>query len=81
MYHLAVVTPEKVIFEDEVKALIAPGKEGSFEILTNHASMMTLLKQGDVVITTKDHQKVVYAISGGFLQVSRNQCTLLADSI
>lgn len=81
MYHLTVVTPEKVVFEDEVTAVIAPGSTGSFEILTNHAPIMAALKHGEVVMTTKDNQKVVYVISGGFLEMSRNQCILLADSV
>lgn len=81
MFHLAVVTPEQAIFEDDVYAVIAPGKEGFFEILMNHAPIIAALKTGNVVITTKDKTKISYRISGGFLEMSKNQCVLLADSL
>lgn len=79
-YYCAVVTPESVVFEDEVKAVIAPGSVGSFEVLANHAPIMASLKEGRVVVTTKDSQKMTFLISGGFLQMSHNQCLLLADT-
>lgn len=79
MYHLSMVTPEAVVFEGEVSSLIAPGKVGYLEILTNHAPIITILQAGKVTITGADQQKKVWEITGGALEVSHNKASLLVD--
>lgn len=81
MYHLKVLTPEEIIFDDEVVAIIAPGTLGYLGVLTNHAPLMTTLKTGHLIITDKDKKKHFYEISHGFLEVNHNQVFLLVDSI
>lgn len=81
MYHLKVLTPENIVFDDEVIALIAPGIEGYLGVLTDHAPLITTLKTGSVMITDKNHAKHFYEVSGGFLEVNHNQVFLLVDAI
>lgn len=81
MYTLSVVTQEKVIFEKEVISIIAPGTEGYLGVLTNHAPLITALKPGKLIVKTGDDHEEVFAISGGFLEVSENKATILADAI
>jgi len=81
MYHLKVLTPEEVIFEGEVSALIAPGSMGYLGVLSNHAPLVTSLKKGFLIITDKNKAKHYYEVSGGFLEVSHNEAFLLADSV
>ena len=81
MYHLQVLTPEEIIFDDQVMALIAPGSLGYLGILTHHAPLITTLKIGTLIITDKNKNKHFYHISGGFLEVNHNEASLLVDHI
>lgn len=80
MYHLLLVTPSQIIFDGDVHSLIAPGAAGYFEILTNHASIIALLKTGKLTVTDKEMKKWVWAVSGGCFEMLHNKATLLADA-
>jgi F-type H+-transporting ATPase subunit epsilon len=81
MYQLSITTPEKVVFEDQVYSLIAPGTVGYLEILTDHAPIITSLQPGKLIVSDSNREKLIYAVSGGFLEVSGNKATLLADAV
>lgn len=81
MYHLQVLTPEEIVFDDEVVALIAPGKQGYLGILTDHAPLITSLKSGLLVITDKNGKKISYNISKGFLEVSQNKASIIIEKL
>lgn len=81
MFRLSVVTPEKVVFEQSARSIIAPGSEGYLGILTNHAPLITALIPGKLTVTDANDVVQEYALSGGFLEVSNNLVTILADSI
>lgn len=81
MFKLSIVTPEKIFKELEVNSIIAPGSEGYLGVLTNHAPLITTLVPGKLTAKDKNNQEKNYAISGGFLEVYKNQVTILADSI
>lgn len=81
MFKLFVVTPEKVVFEQEVRSIIAPGSEGYLGVLTDHAPLITALMPGSLNVVDADHKRTEYCISGGFLEVSGNIATVLADAI
>lgn len=75
---LDIVTAERVVYSDEVDAVIAPGAEGQLGILPHHAPLMTLL-QGGELIARKGGQEEIMAISGGFLEVRPDRVIVLAD--
>lgn len=81
MFQLSIVTPEKVAYEVEVKTLVVPGTEGYLGILSNHAPLITALKPGRIEFADADDNVVFIAVSGGFLEVSNNQATILADAV
>lgn len=81
MYKLSVVTPEKTVFEMEVRSIIAPGSEGYLGVLSGHAPLITALKPGILEITDNAGEESMFSLSGGFLEVSGNIATILADAI
>ena len=81
MYKLTVITPEKTVFDEEVYSLIANGGLGYLEILTNHCSILSTLQPGKLIITRPNGERLLFAVSGGFLEVSNNIVTILADAI
>jgi len=81
MFKLFVVTPVKVFFEDEVTSVVAPGEAGYLGILSHHAPLITALKPGTLTIEDRDERPHRFDLTGGFLEVSNNRVTILADSI
>lgn len=81
MYHLQILTPETIFFDAKVTSLVAPGAAGYLGILTNHAPLMALLKEGTLIIIDENNIQSFYRISGGFLHVKKNEVTILIDQI
>ena len=79
-FPLELVTPEKVMFAEEVQAIRAPGTDGSFGVMARHAPMLTELTTGLIKVTRANGLEAFIATSGGFLQVSREKVIILADS-
>ena len=80
MFRLSIVTPEKTFYEADIKSLVAPGTEGYLGILSNHAPLITALTPGRIEFRDAADRIKITAISGGFLEVSNNIATLLADA-
>jgi len=80
-FHLDVLTPEGLVASEEVTHVLAPGKEGYFGILANHAPLVTALDIGVVNYSPVggEHEEVL-AVANGFLEVSNNKVTILADT-
>jgi F-type H+-transporting ATPase subunit epsilon len=78
-FKLEIVTAERMVFSDDVSALIAWGVEGQLGILPHHAPLMTMLQPGDLMIR-RDKEEEFFAISGGFLEVRPDKVIVLADA-
>jgi F-type H+-transporting ATPase subunit epsilon len=78
-FRLEIVTAERMVFSDEVSALIAWGVDGQLGILPHHAPLMTMLRSGDLMIR-RDREEEYLAISGGFLEVRPDKVIILADA-
>lgn len=76
---LEIVTAEGIVFADDVNEVVAWGIEGQLGILPHHASLMTMLQPGDLLIR-KDNEEHYLAISGGFLEVRPDKVIILADA-
>jgi F-type H+-transporting ATPase subunit epsilon len=77
--HVEVVTAERKLYSGEADMVIAPGSEGQLGILPRHASLLTTLKVGEMLIKLGGAEEPFF-VSGGFLEVSNNKVTVLAES-
>ncbi len=79
-FTLSIVTPEHILFEEEVESIIVPGAQGYLGVLANHAPLITPIEPGRLTVRKSSSTEIVMAISGGFLEVSGNKATVLADA-
>ena len=78
---IEIVTPDKKIFDGEIKSVTVPGKKGSFQVLKDHAPIVSTLDSGTVRMVDQNNNEVSYEISGGVIEVKANKIILLADSV
>ncbi len=78
---IEVITPDKKVFEGDIKSVKVPGQKGSFQVLKDHAPIISTLSSGPVVIVDHENTETVIEISGGVIEVKVNKIILLADSV
>ena len=78
--YLEILTPEKKIFEGDVNIATFPGADGSFQVMTDHAPLVSLLKEG-LVEYKGNHGTSSLIITGGVVEVLKNKVVLLADGV
>lgn len=79
--HLEIITPEKKLFAGEVKLVQAPGSMGSFEILNNHAPIISTLETGKIKVVNMEDVTTFIDIGGGLLEAKQNKITILAEPV
>ena len=77
--HVEIINPDKIIFSGEAELVQLPGKDGSFEILNNHAPIISVLKKGKVKIVDKGKKEEFYEINGGVIEVLNNKILILSE--
>ncbi len=75
---LEIVTPEKVVYKDEVDEVTLPTKAGEITVLPHHASLFTQADHGEIRIKKAGKDQFL-ALTGGFIEVTDNKVTVLAD--
>jgi F-type H+-transporting ATPase subunit epsilon len=78
--NLEILTPDKKVFEGEVKSVTVPGTMGSFEILNNHAPIISTLEDGKLIVRTGGKEDI-YLVKGGVVEVLHNKVMVLAEGI
>ena len=78
--NLEILTPDKKIFEGEVNSVTVPGAQGSFEIMNNHAPIISILDDGKVVVRSAG-KELKFHTKGGVVEVINNKVILLAEGI
>lgn len=77
---LTIITPDEPVFEGEVTSVTVPGSAGSFEILENHAPIVSTLDDGKVIVRVGKSEDIIQII-GGVVEVIDNNITVLAEGI
>ena len=76
------VSPENLIFSDEVGMIIIPGKDGDLGILPGHSKVMSSLRPGRVIVFGEDKNLLKsFFVSGGFAEINPEKCIVLAESV
>ena len=79
-FMVEIVTPEEILFRDEVSFLVAPGTEGELGIMRNHAPLVGALKIGVLRYKDPNGNQKKMAVSGGFMEVVDNVARILAET-
>lgn len=75
-----IVTVERVVLKEEgIEEVIAPGVDGQFAVLPQHAAFMTMLAPGELILK-KGGEEIPFAVTGGFFEVLRDRVVVLADA-
>ena len=79
--HVEIVTAEKIVYSAEgIDEVVAPGSEGEFAVLPQHAAFITMLAPGEMRIIRSGADEEVMAITGGFFEVRNDRVVVLADA-
>lgn len=79
MLQLKIISPEKIVFTGDVTRVVVPGTLGEFEILDNHAPIISSLEKGMVVYDPLQGDRESLAIMGGFVEVQKNEVSLCVE--
>ena len=78
--NLEIITPEKIIYKDSVDSITVPGTKGMFQVLKDHAPLMSTIEIGVITINKTD-ENTYFTTAGGTIEVLNNIVLILADSV
>jgi F-type H+-transporting ATPase subunit epsilon len=78
---IEIITPEKKVYQGDIRSMKVPGKKGAFQVLKDHASIVSTLVQGKITLTDMNGTDSEFEIEGGVVEVHKNKIILLAESV
>jgi F-type H+-transporting ATPase subunit epsilon len=78
---LEIISPDKLIYKGNVKRVRLPGSKGLFEILKNHAPIISTLDKGVIRIIDEKDTKITFKVEGGIVENKANKIIILVESI
>jgi F-type H+-transporting ATPase subunit epsilon len=78
---LEIVTPDKKVYTGKVKLVQVPGTNGSFEVLKNHAPIISTLEKGKVKVVEANDNEIFFEMDKGVIEVNKNKIIVLAEKI
>jgi len=79
--HLEIITPDQRVFSGEVVSAKFPGSKGSFQVLNNHAPLISLLERGKITFRTAAQNEQSVMVDGGMVEVLNNRIIVLAEAV
>ena len=76
---LEIIAPDQKLYSGEVDLVQVPGSKGSFEILRNHAPIISTLEQGQIRIVDQKGGTTLFDVDGGVIEVKNNKIIVLAE--
>ncbi|MFC2097340.1 ATP synthase F1 subunit epsilon [Bacteroidota bacterium] len=76
---IEIITPDKEIYSGEVELIKVPGTKGSFEVLNNHAPIISTLEKGAIKIIDKAGKESFFEINSGVIEVQNNKIIVLVE--
>ncbi len=80
-FNLDIRTPEGMAWQGEAQIVTLPGRQGMFQVLINHAPLLTELEVGEIRLTDENGKDLIFSSSGGFAEVRLNAVTVLTETI
>ena len=79
--HLEIVTPDSKVFDGEIRLIQLPGSQGSFEILKNHAALISTLDEGKIKVIQNNGEQNFFDVAGGVVECSHNKIIVLVETV
>lgn len=79
LFELELVSPESLLFSEQVEMVVVPGEEGDFGVLAGHAPVISNIRPGTLAVFEGGSVAQRYFIGGGFVEVTSARCTILAE--
>ncbi len=76
-----IIAPDKELYSGEVDLVQVPGSKGSFEILRNHAPIISTLEKGQIKIVNQKGATSFFDVTGGVIEAKNNKIIVLAETI
>lgn len=76
---LEIITPSHKLFHGKINSVKLPGKDGEFEILNNHAPIISTLSKGVIRVINDNNNTEKFEINGGVVEMQNNKIIILAD--
>ena len=74
-----VISPQKIVYKGEAEMAEFPGENGKFQVLENHAPLMSTLSKGEVLLTSGAKVSERFSIVGGYVEVKGNKIIVLIN--
>jgi len=78
---IEIITPDSRVWSGEIQSVTVPGRKGSFQVLKDHAPIISTLDAGTVTLSDEQGTVRHFEITGGLIEVKRNRIILLADAV
>jgi F-type H+-transporting ATPase subunit epsilon len=78
---LEIITPDKTVYSGQVKLVQLPGSKGTFEILNNHAPIISTLNKGKIKVEEESGKELFFDVDGGVVENKDNKIIVLAESV